>query len=197
MQVNPTMLRRLTLRLSDEICTQWKRLLSFRKSEWSLIDYPIRIKKQVAEYPHLNSRFKTPNYHAQILNWHISGSGETKQEALRDLEQNFAGRKQAFLNKGRPIPRPGQKVPIEFGSQEKVIAYPELAEDFIHRVLELEWAWISDESSLWHFHAEENNDKYIVRIKEIYGADVSDIESAELWQIFERIESARRQSSTS
>ncbi|MBZ5549345.1 MAG: hypothetical protein LAO22_15535, partial [Acidobacteriia bacterium] len=71
--------------------------------------------------------------------------------------------------------------------QERVSAHPELAEDFVYRVLELDWAWISDESSLWDFHRDETNDALISRIKEVYGVDVSDIQSARLSEILERI----------
>jgi hypothetical protein len=39
-------------------------------------------------------------------------------------------------------------VPIEFAPQERVDAYGELKDDFVRRVLNLDWAFISDESSL-------------------------------------------------
>ncbi len=61
------------------------------------------------------------------------------------------------------------------------------SEEFIQKVLDLEWAWISDGSSLWDFHTEETNDLLYVRIREVYGVDVSDIKSGKLWEIFERI----------
>jgi hypothetical protein len=54
-------------------------------------------------------------------------------------------------------------------------------------VLGLDWAWISDESSLWDFHHDETNDALISKIDEVYGVDVSDIQSARLTEILERI----------
>jgi hypothetical protein len=54
-------------------------------------------------------------------------------------------------------------------------------------VLNLDWAFISDESSLWDFHEAKTNEALIARIKEVYGVDVSDIESAKLPEILERI----------
>ncbi len=66
-------------------------------------------------------------------------------------------------------------------------ANPELAEDFVRRVLNLDWAWISDESSLWDFHDSDDNQALIAKINEVYGVDISDIESAKLWQILDRI----------
>ena len=85
------------------------------------------------------------------------------------------------------LPRPGTKVPIEFASQERVGKHPELARDLLRRVIGVEGAWISDESSLSDFHDFETNDELIVKIKEVYGVDVSDIHSARLCEILERI----------
>ena len=67
---------------------------------------------------------------------------------------------------------------LEFASRTRVSAHPELVEDFTRRVLNLDWAFISDESSLWDFHEAGTNGALIARIKEVYGVDVSDIESA-------------------
>jgi hypothetical protein len=36
-----------------------------------------------------------------------------------------------------------------------------------------------------------SNDLFYAKIQEIYGVDVSDVESAKLWTIFERIENSR------
>lgn len=91
-----------------------------------------------------------------------------------------------------PYTRTGKKVRIEFASQEKVSSDPALSDDFIERVLGLEGAWISDESSLWDFHSEQTNDHLFAKIREIYGVDVSDIKGAKLWAIFERIEQSRQ-----
>ncbi|MGD1105933.1 MAG: hypothetical protein ABR865_02750 [Terracidiphilus sp.] len=107
---------------------------------------------------------------------------------MNALGEQFAQRKKDWLKKGKTLPRPGVNVPIEFAPQERVNAHSKLAEDFIHRVLGLPSAWISDKSSLWDFHFEETNEALLAKIREVYGVDVSDIESARLWEIFERIE---------
>ncbi len=73
----------------------------------------------------------------------------------------------------------------------KISGDESLSEDFIQKVLGLDWAWISDESSLWDFHTEQTNDLLIAKIREVYHADVSDIESARLWEILERIKHAK------
>jgi len=85
------------------------------------------------------------------------------------------------------MPRPGTKVPIEFAPSTRVYADQGLAEDFIRRVLGLEWAFISDQSSLWDFHTGETNQILIAKIQDLYGVDVSDIESGNVAIILERI----------
>jgi hypothetical protein len=112
----------------------------------------------------------------------MTGGGDTTQEALRELGKRFESAKAR-----KPLPRPGTHVPVEFASGQKIDAHRELAADFIRRVLNLDWAWISDESSLWDFHYAEDNAALIAKIEEVYGVDVSDIESARLSEILERI----------
>lgn len=134
-----------------------------------------------------NPRFTVHSYHASIIKWNIGGSGETKEEALGDLARWFATRKAKLEEEGEPLPRPGSKVPLKFASQERVNSHPELLQDFIDRVLGLEWAWVSDESSLWHFHTDETNELLVAKIRSVYSVNVDDIESAKIWEILDRI----------
>ena len=110
---------------------------------------------------------------------------------MQELEKRLAAEKVKRANVKKPLPRPGTHVPIEFASRQRVSADPELAQDFIRRVLNLDWAFISDESSLWDFHHAETNEALIAKIEEVYGVDVSDIESAKLSEILERIAAIR------
>jgi hypothetical protein len=117
----------------------------------------------------------------------MSGSANSKLEALEELHKNFDRSKAA-----RPsLPRPGTKVPIEFSASERVDHHSELAKDFAKRVLEIDWAWISDESSLWDFHEDETNESIADKIRRIYDVDVSDISSGNLADIFDRIQEHR------
>lgn len=124
----------------------------------------------------------------------MAAAGESETEALQALEKSFANAKVKRVSDGTPLPRPGTRVPVEFASQERISAHPELAEDFVHRVLKLDWAWISDESSLWDFHHDETNSALIDKINEVYGVDVSDIHSAKLSEILERIATNQKSS---
>ena len=165
----------------------WKYCLSARKSNWSLGDYPVVIR----EFKPNPNRDDTPGkefrYAALILGWGLAGGGDSEEEAIQALKRHFATAKAERAKEGKPLPRPGTRPPTELASQERVSAHPELAEDFIRRILNLEWAWISDESSLWDFHNNGTNDVLVVKIKELYDVDVSDIHSANLSEILERI----------
>jgi hypothetical protein len=112
-----------------------KRLLSYRKLDWILSDYPVRTRTQKFD-PELNSkRFTQHRFFSYIVNWGLSGTGDTRDEAIRNLASNF---NKAAAERTTPMPRPGANVPVEFASSMRVDEHPESAEDFIHRVLELE-----------------------------------------------------------
>jgi hypothetical protein len=174
-------------RMINRMLASWKWLLSFRKPEWSVEDYPIRVARQEPDATFSAPRFSQHLYRAYIVNGAITGSGNTPTEAIVGLTQNFESVRQRRKEEALPAIRPGANWPIEFASQEKVSADESLSEDFIQRVLGLNWAWISDESSLWDFHTEQTNDHLVAKIREVYGVDISDIKSARLWEILERI----------
>ena len=111
---------------------------------------------------------------------------------MQDLAVRFDEVKADWQRQEKPLPRPGTKVPIEFAPSEHVHAHPELTDDFIRRVLGLDWAFVSDRSSLWDFHTNETNDAFHAKIKETYGVDVSDIESGNLAEILGRIATQQR-----
>ncbi|MBB5316588.1 hypothetical protein [Tunturibacter empetritectus] len=125
------------------------------------------------------------------MNAAITGSGDTPAAAKEKLKESFRTVRNRRLEDGKPLVRPGRSWPIEFASQEQVNKHEALGEDFIRRVLDLDWAWISDESSLWDFHAESDNSRLNSKIMEVYGVDVSDIQSGRLAAIFERIVQSR------
>jgi hypothetical protein len=72
------------------------------------------------------------------------------------------------------------------GSARFLIA-KELADDFIRRVLKLEWALITDESSLWDFTSDTSIKEFQDRVLLIYSVAVYDIEDGNLAKILERI----------
>jgi hypothetical protein len=171
----------------------WKWCLSFRKRDWRLNDYPILVRARAFDSMFASPRFKQGRYDAYIVHWGLAGIGDTRPEALADLSDKFETAKAEKAKLGELLPRPGSRMPITFASNELISSYADLSDDFTRRVLELDWAWISDESTLWDFHGEQSNDALCDKIKEIYGVDVSDIGSAKLSEILDRI--ARKQTS--
>jgi hypothetical protein len=179
--------------VKNPVRAAWKLFLSLFKSDWELSDYPIVIREQQVDPSHGGTRLKHYRYNASIVNWWVmTGGGDTRREALQELDKTFANAKADREKKRKPLPRPGTHVPIEFAARQRVSGHHELAEDFIRRVLNLDWAWISDESSLWDFHEAEGNGALIAKIKEVYGVDVSDIGSGKLSEILERIATEQR-----
>ncbi len=182
---------RFVVTVKNEIQAWWKWFLSLFKRDWNLSDYPISVRKHEIDPSYVSTRLKQHRYTAQIVKWWvIGGGGDTRIEALQELQKRFAIMKAKKAKEGKNLPRPGTHVEIEFASRERVNAHAELAEDFIRRVLNLEWALITDESSLWDFHSSADNQEFIAKINQVYGVDVSDIDSARLWQIFDRIASS-------
>jgi hypothetical protein len=162
----------------------WKRFTSFFKQDWTSDDYPIRINFHAAPETVKSWRITPFPWSAFIWNWlGMMGGGNTRQEALGDLRRHFEN----FKGSGRKLPRPGTHVPIEFVSTSRIDMHPELKGDFIRRVLDLPWAFLSDESSLGDFHEGESNDFFVGKIRTVYGVHVSDIASGNLAEIFERI----------
>ncbi len=181
--------------LHNRIIAFWKLCLSFRHHDWKLTDYPVVVKEQEIDAATQGTRWKPLRYMAFIVDWGLAGSGDTENDALQDLATNFASAKAERERKQMPLPRPGTSVPVQFASAERVNAHTELAEDFVRRILDLDWAWISDESSLWDFNCSETNAALVARIKDVYGVDVSDISSARLYEIFDRIAASQNPAS--
>jgi hypothetical protein len=174
--------------LENQSRAAWKWCLSLLKRDWTLSDYPISIREHAIDPAYVGTRLKQHQYTATIVNWWvISGGGNTKTEAMEELRRRFFTENETRAKEQRRLPRPGTHVPIEFAARQRVDAYPQLTDDFVRRVLNLDWAWISDESSLWDFHAFDDNRALIARINEVYDVDVSDIESAKLCEILQRI----------
>ncbi|MGB6776857.1 MAG: hypothetical protein WBD25_21215 [Terriglobales bacterium] len=172
------------IKLRNQLQAGWKYAISFRKHDWTLVDYPLWVHKQTSVQSDSSSRLKLIPYVASIVNWpSVSGGGDTREEALRALEASFARTRSIRTS----LPRPGTGLPIEFASQDRIAAHPQLARDLIRRIFDIDGAWISDQTTLWDFHTEETNDRFYEKIRDTYGIDVSNIPRANLADILDRI----------
>lgn len=157
-----------------------KYIISFFKKDWTIYDYPLRFKIQ----ENVNEEYK---WCIQVINWWtLTGLGSTKSVALEKLEKYFEIQVKAKGYK----PRPGVNVPIEFVKTESVGRNYELLEDFIERILGFskgDPVFISDETSLLDFSADDSLEKYYRKIEEVYGKDVREIKDANISKILDEI----------
>src|SRR5207244_3268139 len=116
----------LVIEARNRLRAAWKLSLSLFKRDWELADYPVVIREHEVDPSYAGTRLKQHRYSASIVNWWVvTGGGDTKREALQELERAFARiRGERAKTKGR-LPRPGVHVPIEFASQQRVRAHPE------------------------------------------------------------------------
>ena len=120
------------VRVKDRLHAAWKLCLSLLKSDWELSDYPVVIREHEVDPSYAGTRLKQHRYTASVVNWWVvTGGGDTEREALQELEKAFATVKGERAKAKQRLPRPGVHVPIEFASQQRVSAHPELADDFV------------------------------------------------------------------
>jgi hypothetical protein len=175
--------------IKERIQIWFKWLLSFRKREWTLVDYPVRVR--------VNGQSPEPSvtYCAQILNWpEPLGLGPTTNEAYIALAANL----EEIRKHRETMPRPGMHVPIQFASTERVERNSDLLDDFIRRVLLFKKGdpvFVSDMSSLADFGDDTKVQELVERIKDVYSIDVTDIASGtgNIADILKRIEKIAEQ----
>lgn len=149
-----------------------KYLLSFLKRDWTIKDYHVCIKEAQGSSPE-------HRYLARIYNWPtLIGWGSDKEKAYENLEENFNNIKILNKNNNEPMPRPGCKVPIKYASAERMNSDPELRDEFITEILQIElndFLFISDSSTLEYFADEDEDiEKYKNRIFQRYGVKVEE-----------------------
>src|SRR5271155_51473 len=115
--------------IANRLYSLWKVCLSVRNRDWELGDYPVVIRQFEVDSKRKGTRFEQRPYTAFIVNWGLTGGGDSECEAVEALRQHFATAKAERMKSGIPLPRPGTRVPIQFASQARVNAYPELTED--------------------------------------------------------------------
>ena len=168
----------------DQLKAILKYITSFLRSDWSIDDYPLRYRRQTKSDP------QVPLWVVQIINWWaMTGTGESREEAYQNLAQRVEERRAA----GESLPRPGKRVPIVLASTQRVERYADIAERFLREVMGFasgSSVFISDQSSLADFSMGGNTEEYIEKIRQVFDVDVTDIESGNLADIFERIHKA-------
>jgi hypothetical protein len=174
--------------LPDWLLIALKWLLSYLRKDWELNDYPIRLRAQ----------HNVPDeiaWHARVLNWlGPTGLGSTQEQALSDLHANLRLAREERARNNQAMPRPGEKVPLQFASAVSVDADPALLDDFIENILGISPSgiFISDLSSLGDFGIVEDVEVLKQRIFDRYEIEITEPETVLVADILERVRASRR-----
>jgi predicted RNase H-like HicB family nuclease len=139
----------------------YKYLLSFFSSEWGFKDYPLEI------WENTNARQDDIKYGARFTNWStFVAHGSSISEAVENLKNNL--KEYAKQNK---LPRPGNKVPIQFSESDRIEMNEEIAIEFFDKIIGVNYydCFVSDYSSLVDFSLD--NEETIEKIKTEYGIE--------------------------
>ena len=167
----------------------WKFLLSLRKRDWQFEDYPVfvcRLRERTRK-PGKSTEWKLPAWHARIVRWPISGTGDTPQIAIENLRESF----DYTRRRQHTLPRPGLRLPVALSSQGRIAADADLTREFLMLILRTGPVALTAESSLWDFTLSASLDEYHERIRSLYNVDVSDIADGNIACILERIIAVR------
>lgn len=171
----------------DQLARTVAYIKSFGNPRWTLEDYPVRVRANERVQLAPNSRFKPVLWSARILGWgNIMGHGDTRDEALLNLRARF----QEYLDTGKTPPRPGtERADFSFAPADRVAKLEDVAPKFFREIIGIDFrdCLITDESSLWDFHFDADNETMFKRIDAVYGVDVRDIESGDIADILERL----------
>jgi hypothetical protein len=165
-----------------------KRISSYRISNWCINHYPIEFRKQkVIDIS--NTNLKMYPWNARIINWYwMNGHGNSKEEAYRDLKDNF----ERYKIENNVLPRPGTKVEIIFADISRIKNLELEANQFFNQIFDMDYnkIFISDFSSLYDFcWTDEAISTAKTKIKNYYEIDIDDIEKLTVVDILEKIKS--------
>jgi len=137
--------------MNDRLLALWKRLLSYKKKDWTLKDYPLRYKqKSTTANPGIDSR----SWSVQIIHWWwLVGLGDTKALAFDSLSEAFS----TYKKNQAVLPRPGTIVPLQIAATTELEQLEDIAVHFFPAVLGYDFHGIlvTDESSVFDFGVDE------------------------------------------
>ena len=154
----------------------WKHFLSYRKNNWAIRDYPLRYMEKSVQA----TGEKAMAWSVQVIKWWgMFGSGHTKSEAFKDLEDSFI----KYKNANHRLPRPGAEVPIQFASTNQIEQLEDIAVDFFPAILGYDFhgIFVSDESSVFDFGVDEQ--EIIAAINTRYGLQLTTLADGNIVRI--------------
>ena len=164
--------------MADWLLNAFKYLASFRKREWQLEDYPVRIFYQDASA----GPGAYVGWVASIQKWWLAGTGPTKEAALRQLRENLAAAKREGDH-----PRPGTRPPIRFAPADKLALHGEFASKFVQQVTGTTPMLMSDGTSLTDFAHGEELEQVRRKVALLYGPAAAAMVEGPLWRLLDHV----------
>ena len=161
--------------MRDWLLSATKFVLSFRKREWELSDYPVRVRHFEA------SEGTSAAWVASIVRWSLVGFGPTREAALHQLGENLATAKR----EGRH-PRPGSRPPIEFAGADNLARHGDAAYEFVEQVTGITPMFMSDGTSLTDFADGDELEAVRRKVSILHGLEAASIIEEPLWKVLDK-----------
>jgi predicted RNase H-like HicB family nuclease len=142
-----------------------------------LEDYTLRITR----------REDWDSWEAELLEFFaLKAAGQTREEAIQELERLFSERVAYMEAAGKPLPVPGEEPEMMFSTSAQIDAQAAMARDFFQRVLDMNYddVFVSDATRLEEFGTFET---LRTRIKSVYGVDIGPELERPLWMVLGQI----------
>jgi predicted RNase H-like HicB family nuclease len=147
-----------------------------------LEDYTLRITR----------REDWDSWEAELLEFFaLKAAGQTREEAIQELERLFSERVAYMEAAGKPLPVPGEEPEMMFSTSAQIDAQAAMARDFFQRVLGMNYddVFVSDATRLEEFGTFET---LRTRIKSVYGVDIGPELERPLWMVLGQIRQLSR-----
>ena len=125
----------------------------------------------------------------------LMATGQTRDEAIRNLRPEFEERLRIMRQRGEPIPRPGSgRAKARFAPNDQIEALRPLVDEFWSEVLGTSYtaSFVSNESrfSSWEHYLPGGRNELIQKVKDKYGVDIAPCYDEPIPVILRRIRDA-------
>ena len=132
------------------------------------------------------------SWEAELLEFFaLKAAGQTREEAIQELERLFFERVAYMEAAGKPLPVPGEEPEMMFSTSAQIDAQAAMARDFFQRVLGMNYddVFVSDATRLEEFGTFE---PLRASIKSVYGVDIGPELERPLWMVLGQIRQLSR-----
>ena len=127
------------------------------------------------------------SWEAELLEFFaLKAAGQTRDEAISELERLFLERVAYLEAAGKPLPVPGEEPEMMFSTSAQIDAQAAMARDFFKRVLSMDYdeVFVSDATKLEEFGSlEQLRDQ----IRSVYHVDIGPELERPLWMVLAQI----------